>query len=109
MAVLQKAETLQLKITEKDRLVCLELALVANAPETAQRIADVARGLIAFGQLSEESEPLTAKLAQSAQVKQDGKQVKLLLCCPVEDVIQWVKSHRGQRKAHQAVSAGVGG
>ena len=109
IAVLHNAETIQLKVTEKDGQISAELVLVAVAPEAAQRLADIARGLIAFGQLSADSEPLTAKLVQSALVKQDDKRVKVQLCCPVDDVIQWVKNHRGQPKAQPTAPASAGG
>ena len=109
IAVLHNAETIQLKVTEKDGQVCAELAIIAVTPEAAQRLADIGRGLIAFGQLSADSEPQVAKLVESAQVKQDGKQVKIQLCCPVDDVVQWIKTHHGQPKAHPAQPASAGG
>ena len=108
MTVLRNAESLQLQITEKNGLVQVELALVAGTPEVAQRIAEIGRGLLAFGQLSEESDPVTAKLAQAARVNQDGKQVKIVLSCPVDDLIQWLKAHRGQQKEQKTSTAPAG-
>ena len=109
VAILRNTETLQLQIAEKNGQVQAELTLLADTLDTAQRIADVARGLVAFGQLADQAEPLTARIAQSAQIKQDAKQVKLVVSCTADDLIQWIKTHRGQPKLHRPATASVGG
>jgi hypothetical protein len=70
---------------------------VATA-EDAARIAEITRGLIALGQLAEDIPPPVARLAQTAQVKQDGQKIKVLVSCPPEDVLQFLKNKRGQPK-----------
>jgi hypothetical protein len=97
-AILRKVTAAALRVTEKDGRVQGELAVTVATAEDAARIAEITRGLIALGQLAEDIPPPVARLAQTAQVKQDGQKIKVLVSCPPEDVLQFLKNKRGQPK-----------
>jgi len=97
-AVLRKVTAAELRVSENAGRVQGELVAKVATAEDAVRIAEIARGLIALGQLNEDIPPALARLAQTAQVKQDGKQVKVVVSCPPEDVLQFLKNKRGQAK-----------
>lgn len=103
-AVLRKIIGAQLRVMENTGRVQAELTLTVGAPEAATNIAEIARGLIALGQLNEETPAPLIRLAQTAQVKQDGKQVKVVASCPPEDVLQFLQNKRGQPKNQTAAS-----
>ncbi len=97
-AVLRKITAAALRVTENAGRVQGELAVQVATAEDAVRIAEIVRGLIALGLLNEDMPPAVARLAQTAQVKQDGQKIKVLVSCPPEDVLQFLKNKRGQPK-----------
>jgi hypothetical protein len=103
-AILRKITAAQVRVLENAGRVQAELILTVGAPEAAANIAEIARGLIALGQLNEETPAPLVRLAQTAQVKQDGKQVKVVASCPPEDVLQFLQNKRGQPKIQSAAS-----
>ena len=106
-AVLKKVVAAELKLNERDAKVSAELMLMADTPQSAGQIADVLRGLIAYGQLADDAAPQWRQLAQAAAIAQNGAQVKLTADCTVEELMQWIKKVRGeQRKAQQSESRG---
>ncbi len=107
-AVLKKVTSAALKLNERDGKVSAELTLNADAPASAAQIADVVRGLIAYGQLSEDIAPQWKQIAQAAAVTQNGAQVKLTAGCTAAELVDWIKKARGGKQQTKAVVPGSG-
>jgi len=106
-AVFKKVVAADLTLDEHDAKVSAELTLKTDAPASAAQIADIVRGLIAYGQLAEELAPQWKQIALAAVVVQNGAQVKLSAGCTADELVQWIKKARGGH--HQAKSAAAAG
>ncbi len=74
--------------------------IVATAAdhESAGKLADVARGLIALGQIAGEQKPEIAELMQGVQVSQNDNQIQVELNFPIDLIEQLGRREREQRK-----------
>jgi len=100
-AVLKKVVAADLKLNEHAAKMSAELTLMADTPESAGQIADVLRGLIAYGQLADDAAPQWKQLALAAVVAQSGAQVKITADCTVEELVQWIRKARGEHRKAQ--------
>ena len=96
------------KTDEHDAKVCVELTLKTDAPASAAQIADVVRGLIAYGQLAEELAPQWKQIALAAVVVQNGVQVKLSAGCTADELVQWIRKARGAKQQAKSAAAPSG-
>jgi hypothetical protein len=108
-AVLKKVVSADLKLHERDAKVSAELTLTADAPASATQVADVVRGLIAYGQLAEEIAPQWKQIAQAAAVTQSGAQVKLTAGCTAAELVAWIRKARGGKQQQTKASVPGGG
>ncbi len=107
-AVLKKVISAELQLNERDAKVSAELTLATDAPASAVQIADVVRGLIAYGQLAEDAAPQWKQLAQAATVTQSGAQVKLTAGCTAAELVEWIRKARGaKQQAKSAAASGI--
>jgi hypothetical protein len=108
-AVLKKIVAADLKLNERDAKVSAELTLLADSPASAAQLADVVRGLIAYGQLAEDLAPQWKQLALAAAVAQSGTQIKLTAGCTAAELVEWIKKARGGHHQVKSSATAAGG
>ncbi len=108
-AILKLSKSVSAKIGEKGDKMIAHVKFEAADDETAKKIADIAQGLIAFGQLMKPNEDL-AKLANSIVLKQDGSTVGVSLPVATADLLKMVKEGQEKEKEkakHKSHNEGV--
>jgi len=81
-AVLKQADAAQLSLSEQGTDLVLRARLTARDGQGANNMLAVAQGMIAVAMLGQEKNPALAQLAQAAQVRLDGKTVRVDIVYP---------------------------
>lgn len=97
-AVFRQARMIRLTVAEAQRQVTGTLSIAALNEEAADRIASLARGVIAFFEMQTEK-PEAVKLAEALSVRRDGDNVKARLSLPVDDVVKMIRARAGKKVA----------
>ncbi len=105
-AILKNARDAALVVREVEGELQAELTLTARDKESCDQMADVLRGLIAFGRLSGDRNPDLAKLAKSAKLTVENPQIRLNLSFPSADAMAAIKA--GHEKRGKEPRAGRG-
>lgn len=97
-AILKNSKNACLVVREQGDELQAQMKLTADGAEATEQIANVIRGMIAFGMLSQEQNPIMAKMAQAAKLSVENDQVSLTLAFPSADVAAMIKASRGMCK-----------
>ena len=97
-ATLRHADSAQFVMREQNGNLEGDITLDTRSPEDAQRVQQVAQGLIAFAILAEQKRPALAGLARTAQVRMANDVVTVSFSYPVQDAIRCVEEHERHEK-----------
>lgn len=97
--ILKMADRLLLVAGEVEGVDYIQVVLQARDETAAIQIQQMLQGIIAFGAMMGEQNPMLAELAQAVQLTLDGTKVKLRLAQPTEKVFDFLKVM--EAKKHQ--------
>jgi hypothetical protein len=100
-AVFKQSKRIVLKVEETEDRLLGTLTLEADNEDSARRVADIARGLIALVGLQQDNHAV-AKLARGLSVDRQGTDTMVELKLPVGEVIQFLKTRAAEKAAAKA-------
>ncbi len=89
--MLSQAKSGRIAMGEKDGRLTLSIALITVDEPAAQKLRDVAQGLLAIGQMNQDQEPKLAALLQAVHVACDGAKVQLDISYPSAQVFALIQ------------------
>jgi hypothetical protein len=94
--ILKKMGMASFAIMEKADQVALNINVTTGSPQDAQKVEQVVRGLIAFGELQLDESMIGMKLMEDIDIKisVDGNKVRMSLTSPIEKFIAFISGHK---------------
>jgi len=96
--ILKMADRLLLVAGEVDGVDYIQVVLQARDETAATQIQQMLQGIIAFGGLMGEQNPMLAELAQAVQLTLNGTKVKMRLAQPTDKVFDFLKEMDARKR-----------
>jgi len=89
--ILQNTKQLAVLIADVGDRIALDATLVTTAPDVADSLASIARGLISLAAFSSDMEPDVAELLRATKVDVDGEQLQISLAMDPEELVNMLE------------------
>lgn len=99
--MLSQAKTARVALGEKAGQATLTVLLTTVDPETAVKLQQVAQGLLAMGQMSQEKEPGLVALMQATQVTVNGPSVQMTTSMASEKLVALIQEKMDKASARK--------
>lgn len=97
--MLSQAKSGRIAMAEKEGQLTLSVALITTDEAAAQKLKDVAQGLLAIGQLNQDQDPKLAALLQAMHVTLEGAKVQLDLSYPSAQIFAMIQEKMFKKAA----------
>jgi hypothetical protein len=97
--MLSQAKSGRIAMGEKDGQMTLSIALITTDEAAAQKLRDVAQGLLAIGQMNQDQDPKLTALLQAIRITLEGGKVQLDASYPSAQLFSMIQDKMNKKTA----------